>query len=525
MSAATAATVRPAGARATGLPDASARWRRAAAACLAALALAGCTVVGPDYRRPEQALPERFVDVMPSDAAVAGAPGAALPVDWWTLYRDPALDALVDAALARNPDVRLAIAQVEEAEAALREAYAVLVPQVDLGASSTRSRITSLGATPVPPSVPLARSDQRIALSTAFELDLWGKLRRGAEAVDAQLAASRYARDVVALSLAGTTAQSWFALRSLDAQIAVTRESVQTRTESLEVVRARARGGVVSDLDVNQAEAARAEAALQLIELQRQRAAVERQLGALTGQPGLRVPAGDLRAMPVPPLPPAGLPSTLLDRRPDIRQAEAALQAANARIGVARAAMLPTISLTGSFGGQSAELSDLLRSGARIWSLGFGLALPIFDAGRLQARAEQAEARQRQALAGYQKSIETAFREVGDALTNNERSAAAEGDLQARLDAARNSTRLARARYESGYSGYLELLDALRTQNDAELALIRNRQARLGYSVDLMKSLGGGWRQSDAEASSPAAASAPGTASAGAVSAPAGTAR
>lgn len=509
MSAATAATVRPAGARATGLSDASARWRRAAAACLAALALAGCTVVGPDYRRPDQALPERFVDVMPTDVAVAGAPDTALPADWWTLYRDPALDALVGAVLARNPDVRLAIAQVEEAEAALREAYAVLVPQVDLGASTTRSRITSLGATPVPPSVPLARSDQRIALSTAFELDLWGKLRRGAEAVDAQLAASRYARDVVALSLAGTTAQSWFALRSLDAQIAVTRESVQTRTESLEVVRARARGGVVSDLDVNQAEAARAEAALQLIELQRQRAAVERQLGALTGQPGLRVPAGDLRAMPVPPLPPAGLPSTLLDRRPDIRQAEAALQAANARIGVARAAMLPTISLTGSFGGQSAELSDLLRSGARIWSLGFGLTLPIFDAGRLQARAEQAEARQRQALAGYQKSIETAFREVGDALTNSERSAAAEGDLQARLDAARNSTRLARARYESGYSGYLELLDALRTQNDAELALIRNRQARLGYSVDLMKSLGGGWRQPEAATSSPAAAPAP----------------
>ncbi|MFO1299927.1 MAG: efflux transporter outer membrane subunit [Burkholderiaceae bacterium] len=407
--------------------------------CLAALALAGCTVVGPDYRRPDQALPERFVDVMPTDVA-GGRAGTALPADWWTLYRDPALDALVGAVLARNPDVRLAIAQVEEAEAGaargLRSARAAGRPRRVHHPLADHVA----GRNAVPPSVPLARSDQRIALSTAFELDLWGKLRRGAEAVDAQLAASRYARDVVALSLAGTTAQSWFALRSLDAQIAVTRESVQTRTESLEVVRARARGGVVSDLDVNQAEAARAEAALQLIELQRQRAAVERQLGALTGQPGLRVPAGDLRAMPVPPLPPAGLPSTLLDRRPDIRQAEAALQAANARIGVARAAMLPTISLTGAFGGQSAELSDLLRSGARIWSLGFGLTLPIFDAGRLQARAEQAEARQRQALAGYQKSIETAFREVGDALTNSERA------RRPKATCRRGSTRPATAR-------------------------------------------------------------------------------
>ena len=478
------------------------RVRRAAGALVMVLAGAGCTVMGPDYERPAQPLPERFVDVAPGDGAPTDA-GAALPPDWWTLYRDPALDALVGAALARNADVRIAVAQLDEAEAALREAYAVLTPQVDLGASTSRSRITALGAQPLPPGVSQTRNDQRVALSTAFELDLWGRLRRGAEAIEAQLLASRYARDVVALSLAGATAQAWFALRSVDAQIAVTRESLQVRTESLEVVRARARGGVVSDLDVNQAEAARAEAALQLIELQRQRASLERQLGALGGQPGLSVPAGDLRAMPIPPLPPAGLPSALLDRRPDVRQAEAVLQAANARIGVARAAMMPTISLTGSLGGQSAELSDLLRNGARIWSLGFGLTLPIFDAGRLEARAEQAEARERQALGGYQKSIESAFREVGDALGNSERSAAAERDLQVRLDAARNGTRLARSRYEAGYSGYLELLDALRTQNDAELALIRNRQARLSYSVDLMKALGGGWRHAGGSAGEP----------------------
>ncbi|RPH60142.1 MAG: RND transporter, partial [Burkholderiales bacterium] len=303
-----------------------------------AMSAAGCTMMGPDYARPAQPLPERFVDVAP-DGAPSGEAGAPVPADWWALYRDPQLDALIGAALARNADVRIAIAQVDEAEATLREAYAVLTPQVDLGATASRSRISELGAQPVPAGVPLTRSDHRVALSTAFEIDFWGRLRRGAQAIEAQLLASRYARDVVALSLAGTTAQAWFALRSLDAQIAVTGESLQVRAESLEVVRARARGGLVSDLDVNQAEGARAEAAVQLIELQRQRAAVERQLGVLSGEPGLRVPEGDLRAMPVPPLPPPGLPSALLDRRPDIRQAEAVLQAANARIGVARAAM------------------------------------------------------------------------------------------------------------------------------------------------------------------------------------------
>lgn len=475
-----------------------ARARRLACTVALAFAAAGCAMVGPDYARPPQPLPERFVDVAPDAAGEAGAP---LVARWWTLYRDPALDALVDDALARNADVRVAIAQLEEAEATLREAYAVLQPQVDLGAGATRSRITTFGAQPVPAGVPVTRSDYRVALSSAFEVDFWGRLRRGAEAVEAQLLASRFARDVVALSVAGTTAQAWFALRSLDAQVAVARESLRVRAESLQVARARARGGLVSDLDVNQAEGARAEAAVQLNELERQRGAVERQLGALAGRPGLRVPAADLRSMPVPPLPPPGLPSSLLDRRPDIRQAEAVLQAANARIGVARAAMLPTISLTGSLGGQSADLADLLRSGARIWSIGFGLALPIFDGGRLQARTEQAEARERQALASYQKSIESAFREVGDALGSAERSAAAERDLLARLEAARNSTRLARSRYEAGYSAYLELLDALRTQNDAELALVRNRQARLSYSVDLMKALGGGWSESPQRAS------------------------
>jgi multidrug efflux system outer membrane protein len=200
-----------------------------------------------------------------------------------------------------------------------------------------------------------------------------------------------------------------------------------------------------------------------------------------------------LFALPIPPTPPPGLPSTLLDRRPDIRSAEQSMIAANAQIGIARAALFPTISLTAGLGAQSAELSQLLSSGTGIWSLGFGLAAPIFDAGRRQARVEQAEARREQALAGYQRSIETAFREVSDALVNVEQSAQTEDELKLRVQAARSALELSNIRYESGYSPYLEVLDAQRTANEAELAFVRNRQARLAFSVDLMKALGGGW--------------------------------
>jgi len=207
------------------------------------------------------------------------------------------------------------------------------------------------------------------------------------------------------------------------------------------------------------------------------------------------VPGGDLLALPVPPPPPAGLPSALIERRPDIRQAEQALVSANAQIGVAKAAMFPTISLTGADGWESKALSSLFQGTSAVWSLGFALALPIFDWGRYEARTDAAIARQHQAVASYQKSIETGFREVADALTNAQLTTAAEEDYQARVEAARKTLRLAKLRYESGYSAYLEVLDAQRTANDAELAFVRNRQARLSASVDLMKALGGGWSQ------------------------------
>ena len=190
---------------------------------------------------------------------------------------------------------------------------------------------------------------------------------------------------------------------------------------------------------------------------------------------------------------PVGLPSTLLERRPDVRAAEQTLASANAQIGVARAAQFPAISLTAAAGTQSAEFSDLMLSRAGIWTLGLNAVAPLFDAGRREARTDQARARREQALAGYQRSVETAFREVADALVNVERSTVSEAELQLRLQAARSALDLSNERYKSGYSPFLEVLDAQRTVNDAAIAFVRNRQARLAFSVDLMKALGGGW--------------------------------
>ena len=220
----------------------------------------------------------------------------------------------------------------------------------------------------------------------------------------------------------------------------------------------------------------------------------ESQLALLTGQPNLRIPAGDLRQMPLPPVPPGGLPSALLEARPDIRQAEESLISANARIGVAKAAYFPSVTLTGTYGGESAALADLFKSGANVWSLGLAAAMPLFDAGRTSARVDQATARQKQALAGYQKTVHTAFKEVNDALVGLREYATADDAQDKRAKAAQKSLDIAQIRYAAGYSGFLEVLDAQRTANDALMAFVSTRQARLNASVDLFKALGGGWK-------------------------------
>ncbi|HEX7383866.1 MAG TPA: efflux transporter outer membrane subunit [Burkholderiaceae bacterium] len=456
-----------------------------------ALALAACAPMGPDYQRPSLPLPAAY----PGQPEPMSAPDSDVSSDWWTLYGDARLTQLVDAALEHNTDVAQAVARVEQADAQLRQVAAALRPEVDAGADASRSRFSgrALGARGGPEG--FVGNDLRLALSTSFELDVWGRLRRGAEAARALALGSQATRDTVRLSIAGLVAQTWFALRSLDEQVALTRATLRSREESVRLLGLRLSGGTGSRLDVEQAETLRADAAVQLRELERQRALARSQLALLTGQPALALDAAPLGALPVPPAPPLGLPSALLARRPDVRAAEQQLVAANAQIGVARAEMFPQLSLTGSFGQESTELQNLLGAPARIWSLGFGMSLPLFDGGRRAARVDETAARDREALAAYQGAVQAAFKDVADALANARAAALSQDDVERRERATDNALRLAKARYESGYSAYLELLDAQRTATAAQLDRVRNRQARLAASIDLFKALGGGWRE------------------------------
>ena len=453
--------------------------RRLALVIAAALA-GGCAMIGPDYERPASPLPASYAE--PSKAGEV-----AIPRDWWTLYGDPTLDELVRAGLERNADVAIAAARLEEAQAALREARAaVYFPATNVVGGATREQ--HVGGGPA--------NTLELGLSTSFEVDLWGRLRRAERSVRDELLATRLARDTVGVTLAATIARAYFAVRSLDSQLAASQEILAVADESVDLTKKRADAGIASILDVYQAGGARTAASAQAKEIARQRAAALHLLGQLTGRLDLSLAGKDLTTLPVPAASPAGLPSSLLERRPDIREAEARLSAATERIGVARASQLPTLSLTGTIGYESVELDTLLKPGSRVWSIGAGLLGPILDGGRYAARTAQAEAQARQAEAAYRKAVETAFREVSDALSNLRQAAEIEVDLQQRVRVAREAARLARMRYERGYSAYLEVLDALRTLNDSELTFIRNRQAYLSYSVDLMNALGGGWSES-----------------------------
>jgi len=455
-----------------------------------ALALAGCAL-GPDYARPEARLG------LPADyTAAAPTPAAnAIAADWWTLFGDARLNELVGQALAGSPDALSAAARMEEADAVLRQVDAALLPQINADASGSRSRISQTNATPIPSTAPITRSSTRLALSTAFELDVWGKLRRASEAARAQALGSRHAAETVYLSLAATVTQAYLNLRAIDAQLLAVGDSVSSQARSARLTRTRFEGGIASQLDVQQADGALATYTAAQVGLEKARALAENLLGLLVGQPGLKVAPGDLRSLPLPPVPPAGLPSALLEARPDVKKAETDLIAANAKIGVAKAALFPTITLTGSFGRESKDLSQLFSAPSAIWSLGAGITQPIFEGGRLRAQVEQVSAQQKQSLETYRKTVQGAFREVNDALVGVGKSAEAEDAYTRAMDAARRALHLAQARYDAGYSPYLEVLSAQRTANDATVAWVQNRQARLGATVDLFKALGGGWKK------------------------------
>lgn len=459
---------------------------RALSLIVAAVFISACTLLGPDYKRPENILPAEY-----GEAAAIQQEVAPISNTWWELYQDQTLNDLVAKALQNNTEIKQAVARIEEANAHLQEVGAALFPEVDLGAGADRSRATEAGPFPTFGSNP--RNNYRIALGAAFELDFWGKLRRAQESARAEALSTQYAKDTVALSLTGLVASNYFLLRSLEAEIAVSRASLKSREDSLALTKRRLKGGIASALDVHQAESLSANLVAQIADLTRLRALTENQLAVLTGEPGLKLAEGDIKMLPVPPIPPAGLPSSLLEARPDVRAAEERMIAANAQIGVAKAALFPTISLTASYGGESLELSDVMKSAARIWSGGVDLYLPIFNAGKLNARVDQATALQKQTLAGYEGTIQAAFREVSDALVAVRQDAEREAALDISQTAAKKALDISNNRYKSGYSPYLDVLVSEIGYNEAALAFVQSRRARLIATVDLFKALGGGW--------------------------------
>lgn len=464
---------------------------RLAAALTAALLLNGCAV-GPDYLRPSAWLPDTFKDAPPVAVAEARSEAPVNPA-WWTLFGDATLNNLIQQALEANQDLQAAIARLEAAEGAAREAGADYYPSVSLGASSGRSQISGETYNGLKTGQ-ATYNNRRAALSLSYEVDLWGRVRRSNEAARAEALASRFGRDSIRLTLLGQVANEYLALRSNDAQLAVTQETLISREKTLKIVEARLDAGSASALEVAQAVSSYTAAQSQLSQVKRLRAISESQIGLLTGQPGLKIASGHLEQLPLPPTPPAGLPSTLLEARPDVRQAEEKLIAANARIGVAKAAYFPTISLTGLYGGESMALSNLFTNNATIWSAALGLSMPIFDAGRTGARVDQATAAQKESLANYRKTMQSAFKEVNDALVNLKEYADIESANTAQLNAARRALELSQARYEAGYAGFMEVLDAQRTTNLAQLEFLNSRKNRLGAAVDLFKALGGGWQ-------------------------------
>ncbi|MCA1938236.1 MAG: efflux transporter outer membrane subunit [Dechloromonas sp.] len=456
-----------------------------------AVLLSGCAV-GPDYLRPANWLPAAFKEA-PTAVAETKTDNPAIVQQWWTLFNDTTLNELVDLALRQNADLRSAVARVEQADAAAREAGASLFPNVDAQAAGSNTHLSEKTATwsVNSPEVLRARS---AGLSLSYELDVWGRVRRSNEAARASLLASQYGRDSIRLSVAGLVTANYLNLRALDAQLAITAESLSSREESAKLVKTRVDAGLVSPLDQYQADGALAALQAQQAELRRSRALLAHQLALLTGKPDLEVAAGPLSAIPLPPQPPAGLPADLIEARPDVRQAEQQLIAANANIGVAKAAYYPKFSLTGVLGSESKTLSDLFSSGAGTWSAGLSLLMPIFDFGKTGARVDQAKALNQQSLIAWQKTLETAYKEVRDALVSLNELGTAESAQENRADNARKALDLARLRYDAGYSGYLEVLDAQRSANEAQLAAVATRQARLNAAVELFKALGGGWR-------------------------------
>jgi multidrug efflux system outer membrane protein len=459
---------------------------------LVALAAAplGCAV-GPDYRRPELPAPPAFREQIETAASLADLP-------WWEVFRDDALVVLIQEALASNRDLAVAAANVETARYLAAVQRGELFPQLGYEADGTRGRDTFLGSVG---STDRGTEYDFLAVANLFwEIDVWGRIRRASEAARADLLATEAFRRGVVLSLVSGVAQAWFELVELDRELAIARESVLSFQSTHDLFLRQYQGGVVSKLDSLRAEAALAEAAARVPEFERQIVVKENELSVLVGRPAGAIARGrTLTEQAVPPEVPPGVPSLLLERRPDLIEAEETLVAANAREGQALADYFPRIGLTAVSGSVSTDLADLLHSATDVWSVG-GTALgPLFTFGQTTYAWKAAEAASDASRAAYEGAVLTSLREVSDALVAREKLVAVRLERERQVAALRESVAISHDRYLGGLSTYLEVLDAQQQLYPAEFALAQTERDQLLAVVALYRALGGGWNAYDAE--------------------------
>jgi len=456
---------------------------------LLALFCIGCAV-GPNYKRPALPVPPEYRGASPDQAGKSGAASFG-EQKWWDAFQDEVLRELIQTALKQNYDVRIAAARILEARAQLGITRADQLPSVDASAAAVNERVPRSGHLPA-----VETSANQVGLSLAWELDFWGKFRRATESARASLLAQEWAQRQVINSLVSDVASAYFQLRELDLELEISQQTLASRKDSLRLTQMLADHGATSMLDVRQAEQLVFAAGASIPDLERRIEQQENFIGILLG----RNPQGVARGKNLVDQPhalevPAGLPSSLLERRPDIRQAEQQLVAANAQIGVAKAAYFPQISLTASGGYQSSALTGLFAGPAGLWTFGGSALQPVFEGGRIRNRLKFAKARAQEASLVYQQTVQQAFRDVSDALVGYRRSQEFRDQQERLTRAAEDATRLSNMRYKGGATSYLEVLDSDTRKFAAQLTLAQAQLNELQSLVRIYRALGGGWQQ------------------------------
>ena len=459
--------------------------RRSALLTAIAAALSGC-MVGPDYTRPKIDAPQTFRYADRDARALADTP-------WWTQFGDPVLDSYIAEAIASNKNLQIAAANVLAANAVFTQARSGLFPQVGYQGEAVRQRFSERGATPLAGNIPNPQDAYQALLGASWEIDLWGRVRRLSEAARANALATEEARRGVILSLVAAVATTYIQLRSLDYQLEIAKRELASYAESVSLFELQFKYGQVSQLTVEQSRSQYETAAIAIPQIERSIAQTENALSILLGRnPGPIArgkPLGDLALPGVP----EGMPSQLLERRPDIAQAEQQLIAANAQIGAARAQYFPSISLTGAFGSASGELSDLFSGSSRVWNYSGAITGPIFTGGLISGQVAQAKAEEQAALVNYQAVIQSAFADVENALVGRETLARQIQAEQRRVKALGEYARLARLQYDGGYTDYLTVLSAQEQLFPAELNYAQDLGQTYTSLVDIYKARGGGW--------------------------------